>query len=309
MFFPGNRKRFGTVIAVALIAGFGAGCETPQKKAPPPDYMAAMDRIAVSFKSYSEDLTGIGSEMEALERKRFQLDPDADKEFSDEQLEGAIRNLRGRLSGVRGKIVDTARTFDTLTNVPGTEDKNGQKIYKEHNKAMKNLLIALLGKDKDGDIVTSRPDYKVEITTKESTEPRLFGMRELRDKEIIFVYNGAEAKRRGYFEVMDEYLRLNLLKLKGRQKVTLCEMWRSSKEKYNCSARNVHLISILGGGKAQNRFGSERKASLWSGPVRENASRSLWLRVYKDKEGEVVKAMRQVIKTRKRISVFLQAGA
>ena len=288
-----------------------AACETA--KAPPPNYMAAMDGIALAFGPLAKDMEAIGEDLMEIEWYRSQPVPDTGEGLTDEELATRFAHHRANLRRIKEKIAQLARTFEILTNVPENKDESDRQIYVEHNKSMEALLKALLGADEDDKIRTSTHlrDVIVEVRTAGSDEdPRKTNAQALVDKGVFLVYDSGGTDRVGYLDTLDDYLRLNLRKLRGRAQVTVCVMSRKtlSENTYEGVVDNVELRVLLGGTPLIGSFGRSGESSRLG--RRSLVMRNyLWTMLYTKKEREVVIHLKRLIKGRKRIAEYRRTAS
>ena len=272
-----------------------AACQTTK---PPPEYMLEMDSLAGSFGRLGDSMSLIGDRIIAMEKDRFQLTADSDETLSNEEGRRRIAELKRNIGVVRDELTAMAERFEILTNIPSSKDRNEEAVYEKHNEAMKALFLGLLGKGEDDEIKTTRDlgDIMVEIVLKDDKQE--FTYAELKERGIVATPHAGELDRVGYLDLLEDYLELNLKKLNGLREVTFCDMERTDEKKYKCEiSENRKLTEVLGKPVNTSRLAN---LPLWG----RKTFRSMWQRLHYIKEGEIVGAMKNIIKYRMRITIF-----
>lgn len=276
------------LLVVSVVGVLLVGCQTPKKGPPPPDYMAEMDSISMSFEEVAQGLERIGDGLSAIEKERFVLSPDLQGEgLSDEDAIDRLDGLLGILDDVQRLVKRNAEKFTNNTKIPGSKDRNGLAVYEAHNDAMKDLFIALLGKgDKKDEDIRLTPLYSgatIAVRTAGNDEDaRKFRVEELEDKGLILVPDGVGAF--GYLTALEDFLQINQIRLRGIRQVTICRTKKIDKNEFSCVAKNNPMLS-------------ERGSSLLNDLVGFMYDRG--------GEKRVVVAMKQLMRMRTRITDYL----
>lgn len=296
----------GWLTALTLVAALGACQSAPP---PPPNYMVEMDDLSLSFGRVGDQLSKIGDQIISLEDDRFQLSSEVDAGLSDGKAESRVSELMADIEDVRIRLADMASRFSRLSNAPSSLDRNKEPIYKIHNAAMRRLFVALLGKDEEDKIKTARNFDSLKVEAAIRDEKRLLSVAELRERGILTVPRTDDLDRVGYLDLLEDYLDLNMTKLKGLRLVTVCETTRVDKNKYECVIHNTGVTTVLGGPRQQTSRSTRRTkaVSRWSDTDKKATTwnpSSMWYKLYDVKERQIVNAMKTVIKYRKRIATF-----
>jgi len=281
---------FGIIIAITI-----TGCVPQQETRKPYDYMVEMDRISMQFDKLARQMEQIGETLIFIEKERFEA---AAETHSDKQTKNHFDDLFEDLYDVKETVINLYKNFETLKNIPNKKTESGKNLFKEHNKSMESLFKALLGSDEKDDVRTAMDlsDVIVEVRTKDGKDSQKVSAQELQQKNIFFAFKKNKDDRHGYLDVLETYLKLNLLKLMGRREVTVCVLERKSEGKYMGLAGNVDIVAFLG----DSSINWVRSAGV--------RSASMWYRTYKIKEKAVVTQLKQVIKARKQIQDFIRGA-
>lgn len=263
-----------------------AGCQSTKKVGtPPPNYMAEVDRIFVTFDNLARNWDQIGDGLISIEKERFVLTPSSTDGLSDGDATDRIDLLMDNLFDIKQDINSSGKAFLNNTKIPKNKDRDGVAIYEAHNDAMENLFIALLGEDDDEVRLVSPYDGStVNVTTQTDKQERRFRIDELTSKGVIVLPDYENKRELGFLAALDNYLQVHKQRLNGRREVTVCQLEKDGDKEFSCVAKNRQIM-----------FGSGK-----------SLLQSMWSDLYENgKEKLVVVAMKEVIRTRGRISVFL----
>lgn len=277
-------------ILLLLVGVSLVGCESTPRKGPVP-FLEGIDRIAGRFAGFADDLEKIGSDLQRMEKQRFQISPE-ESSMDDDELRQNFRSITTRIRRLDSEVRATAGDFYALSAPPRAKDKNGREIFKIYRRSIETLFQTLIGRKADSDAIARTPfdDRILQVKSSQSSgDTQDMRAGDLRSRDVTVLFPRSSSQTIGYLDVLSDYLTLNKLSLSGRVEATVCLVERSSSsdKKPKCTLGNYQISEILGAPGRQ--FGGD------SGKLQNYA---FWGQLYTTKEASLVANLKDALRTR-----------